>query len=99
MNNKIEFIIPGKVQAKQRPRFNGKFAKRLILRAIENYRNKFILEEDLMSGEDKRKVLEEIDKEVEEIKHKESYKKEIKRLENRIHYICGLEDCNEEFEL
>ncbi len=27
------------------------------------------------------------------------HKKEIKRLENRIHYICGLEDCNEEFEL
>lgn len=26
MSNKIEFIIPGKVQAKQRPRFNGKFA-------------------------------------------------------------------------
>ena len=23
---KMEFIIPGKVQAKQRPRFNGKFA-------------------------------------------------------------------------
>ena len=78
---------------------HSELAKRLILRAIENYRNKFILEEDLMSGEDKRKVLEEIDKEVEEIKHKESYKKEIKRLENRIHYICGLDDCNEEFEL
>jgi len=74
-------------------------AKRLILRAIENYRNKFILEEDLMSGEDKRKVLEEIDKEVEEIKHKESYKREIKRLENRIDYLHSLEDCDEEFEL
>jgi hypothetical protein len=56
---------------------HSELAKRLILRAIENYRNKFILEEDLMSGEDKRKVLEEIDKEVEEIKHKKSYKKEI----------------------
>lgn len=77
----------------------NKLAKRLILRAIENYRNKFILEEDLMSGEDKRRVLEEIDKEVEEIKHKESYKKEIKRLENRIEYLSHLEDCNEEFEL
>ena len=77
----------------------NKLAKRLILRAIENYRNKFILEEDLMSGEDKRRVLEEIDKEVEEIKHKESYKKAIKRLENRIEYLSHLEDCNEEFEL
>lgn len=78
---------------------HSELAKRLILRAIENYRNKFILEEDLMSGEDKRKVLEEIDKEVEEIKHKEGYKKEIKRLENRIEYLSHLEDCNEEFEL
>ena len=74
-------------------------AKRLILRAIENYRNKFILEEDLMSGEDKRRVLEEIDKEVEEIKHKESYQDEIKRLQRRIDYLHSLDDCNEEFEL
>lgn len=78
---------------------HSELAKRLILRAVENYKQRFILEEYLMSGEDKRKVLEEIDKEVEEIKHKNSYKKEIKRLEDRIHYICGLEDCNEEFEL
>lgn len=78
---------------------HSELAKRLILRAIENYRNKFILEEDLMSGEDKRRVLEEIDKEVEEIKHKEGYKKEIQRLENRIHYLYSLEDCDEEFEL
>lgn len=74
-------------------------AKRLILRAIENYKQKFILEEDLMSGEDRRKVLEEIDKEVEEIKHKQSYQDEIKRLQRRIDYLSHLEDCNEEFEL
>lgn len=78
---------------------HSELAKRLILRAIENYRNKFILEEDLMSGEDKRKVLEEIDKEVEEIKHKNSYKKEIERLQRRLDYLHSLEDCNEEFEL
>ena len=78
---------------------HSELAKRLIIRAIENYRNKFILEEDLLNGEDKRKVLEEIDKEVEEIKHSKGYKKEIKRLENRINHLCSLEDCNEEFEL
>ena len=78
---------------------HSELAKRLILRAIENYRNKFILEEDLMSGEDKRRVLEEIDKEVEEIKHKESYQDEIKRLQRRIDYLHSLDDCNEEFEL
>lgn len=74
-------------------------AKRLILRAIKNYRQRFILEEDLISGEDKRKILEEIDKEVEEIKHKQSYQDEIKRLQRRIDYLHSLEDCNEEFEL
>ena len=78
---------------------HNELAKRLILRAIENYRNKFILEEDLMSGEDKRKVLEEIDKQIDEIKHKESYKKEIERLQRRIDYLHSLDDCNEEFEL
>ena len=81
-------------------RLNHKeLAKRLILRAIENYKQRFILEEDLMSGEDKRKVLEEIDKEVEEIKHKQSYQDEIKRLQRRIDYLHNLEDCDEEFEL
>ena len=78
---------------------HSELAKRLIIRAIENYKQRFILEEDLMSGEDKRKVLEEIDKEVEEIKHKESYKKEIERLQRRIDYLHSLDDCNEEFEL
>ena len=78
---------------------HSELAKRLILRAIENYRNKFILEEDLMSGEDKRKVLEEIDKEVEEIKHSKGYKKEIERLQRRLDYLHSLDDCNEEFEL
>ena len=74
-------------------------AKRLILRAIKNYRQRFILEEDLIGGEDKRKILEEIDKEVEEIKHKQSYQDEIKRLQKRIDYLHSLDDCDEEFEM
>ena len=74
-------------------------ARRLILNGAEAYREKFILEVDILSGYDRQKILEEMDKQIDEIKHKESYKKEIKRLENRIHYICGLEDCDEEFEL
>ena len=53
----------------------------------------------MIGGEDKRKILEEIDKEVEEIKHKQSYQDEIKRLQRRIDYLHSLEDCNEEFEL
>ena len=37
-------------------------ARRLVLRAIESYKQKLILEEDLLSGEDKRLILEQIDK-------------------------------------
>jgi hypothetical protein len=37
-------------------------ARRLVLRAIESYKKKLIYEEDLLNGEDKRHILEEIDK-------------------------------------
>lgn len=37
-------------------------ARRLVLRAIESYKQKLILEEDLLNGEDKRLILEQIDK-------------------------------------
>lgn len=37
-------------------------ARRLAVRGIEAYKQKLILEEDLLSGEDKRHILEEIDK-------------------------------------
>lgn len=74
-------------------------ARRLIINGAEAYREKFMREVDILSGYDRQRILEEIDKQVEEIKHKESYKKEIKRLENRINHLCSLEDCNEEFEL
>lgn len=37
-------------------------ARRLVLRAIESYKQKLIFEEDLLNGEDKRHILEEIDK-------------------------------------
>lgn len=74
-------------------------ARKLILNGAEAYREKFILEVDILSGYDRQRILEEMDKQIDEIKHSKGYKKEIKRLEDRIHYICGLEDCNEEFEL
>ena len=41
---------------------HSELAKRLILRAIENYKNKFILEEDLFNGEDRRKIIKEVEK-------------------------------------
>jgi hypothetical protein len=37
-------------------------ARRLILRAIASYKKRLIYEEDLLNGEDKRHILEEIDK-------------------------------------
>lgn len=37
-------------------------ARRLIIRAIESYKKRLIYEEDLLNGEDKRQILEEIDK-------------------------------------
>ena len=37
-------------------------ARRLVLRAIASYKERLIYEEDLLNGEDKRHILEEIDK-------------------------------------
>lgn len=44
------------------PKEHKELARRLVLRAIESYKQKLILEEDLLSGEDKRLILEQIDK-------------------------------------
>lgn len=48
-----------------------KLAKRLILNAIENYRTKLILEVDILSLEDKRQIVNEIDKLVNILNEKE----------------------------
>ena len=74
-------------------------ARRLILNGAEAYREKFILEVDILSGYDRQRILEEMDKQIDEIKHNKSYKKEIERLQRRLDYIQSLEDCDEEFEL
>lgn len=74
-------------------------ARRLIINGAEAYREKFMREVDILSGYDRQRILEEMDKQIDEIKHSKGYKKEIKRLENRIEYLSHLEDCNEEFEL
>ena len=74
-------------------------AKRLAIRGIRGYKQRFIQEEDLIGGEDKRKILEEVDKIIEEIKEDTFYKKKAEYLQQKIDSICSLEDCNEEFEL
>ena len=74
-------------------------AKRLAIRGIRGYKQRFIQEEDLLSGEDKRRVLEEIDKLIETIKEDKFYKRKAEALQRKIEMISSLEDCNEEFEL
>lgn len=48
-----------------------KLAKRLVLNAIENFRTKFVLEVDILSLEDKRQIVTEIDKLINKINEKE----------------------------
>lgn len=48
-----------------------KLAKRLVLNAIKNYRTKFILEVDILSLDDKRQIVAEIDKLVNILNEKE----------------------------
>lgn len=74
-------------------------ARRLIINGAEAYREKFMIEVDILSGYDRQKILEEMDKQIDEIKHSKGYKKEIERLQRRLNYLYSLEDCNEEFEL
>jgi len=74
-------------------------AKRLAIRGIRGYKQRFIQEEDLLSGEDKRRVLEEIDKLIEQIKEDKFYKRKAEQLQWRLDAYERLQDCNEEFEL
>lgn len=74
-------------------------AKRLAIRGIRGYRQRFIKKEDLLSGEDKRRVLEEIDKLIEKIKEDDFYKRKAEELQWRLDAYERLSDCNEEFEL
>ena len=48
-----------------------KLAKRLVLNAIKKYRTKFILEVDILSLEDKRQIVTEIDKFILKLNEKE----------------------------
>lgn len=74
-------------------------AKRLAIRGIRGYKQRFIQEEDLLSGEDKRRVLEEIDTLIEKIKEDDFYKRKAEELQWKIDAYESLQDCNEEFEI
>ena len=83
-------------------------ARRLAVRGIEAYKQRMILEEDLLNGEDKRKILEQIDvirnnikfdKVAELERELAKERKRLKDLQDRLNHLHSLNDCDEEFEL
>ena len=83
-------------------------ARRLAVRGIEAYKQKLIYEEDLLNGEDKRHILEQIDvirdgikfdKVAELEKELAKERKKSKDLQARLDWLHSLNDCDEEFEL
>lgn len=83
-------------------------ARRLAVRGIEAYKQRMIYEEDLLNGEDKRHILEQIDvirdgikfdKVAELEKELAKERKRSKNLQDRLDWLHSLNDCDEEFEL
>lgn len=83
-------------------------ARRLAVRGIEAYKKRLIYEEDLLNGEDKRKILEQIDVIRDSIKFDKvaelerelaKERKRSKDLQDRLDWLHSLNDCDEEFEL
>lgn len=83
-------------------------ARRLAVRGIEAYKQRLIYEEDLLNGEDKRHILEQIDvirdsikfdKVAELEKELAKERKKSKDLQARLDWLHSLNDCDEEFEL
>lgn len=76
-----------------------KLAKREVIKAIKRFRKEFISKMDLLSGEEKRRIVEEIDKIIEQIKEDNYYKRKAEVLQWKLDAYERLSDCNEEFEL
>ena len=83
-------------------------ARRLAVRGIEAYKQRLIYEEDLFNGEDKRRILEQIDvirdgikfdKVAELERELAKERKRSKDLQDRLDWLHSLNDCDEEFEL
>lgn len=83
-------------------------ARRLAVRGIEAYKKRMIYEEDLLNGEDKRHILEQIDvirnaikfdKVAELERELAKERKRSKDLQARLDWLHSLNDCDEEFEL
>ena len=83
-------------------------ARRLAVRGIEAYKQRLIYEEDLFNGEDKRRILEQIDvirdgikfdKVAELERELAKERKRSKDLQDRLDWLHSLNDCDEEFEM
>lgn len=76
-------------------------ARRLCVRAMKAYRKQFVLKEDLLNGIDRQRVLDEIDKIIEDVRTDKvgGLKRENRSLQTRLEHLASLEDCDEEFEM
>lgn len=76
-------------------------ARRLCVRAMKKYKQKFVLEEDLLNGVDKQCVINEIDKIIEDVRTDKitGLKRENRNLHIRMEHLASLDDCDEEFEM
>ena len=83
-------------------------ARRFSVRGIEAYKQRLIYEEDLINGEDKRHILEQIDIIRDNIKFDKvaelerelaKERKRSKDLQDRLNWLHSLNDCDEEFEM
>lgn len=76
-------------------------ARRLCVRAMKAYRKQFVLKEDLLNGVDRQRVLDEIDKIIEDVRADKvsTLRRENKSLQMRLEHLASLDDCDEEFEM
>ena len=85
-------------------------ARRLVTKSIENYKQRFMLEVDLLSGVDRQKILDEIEDIEKAVKlddrrkliaERDMYKRLVEELEKKLtlYHLADDRDCDEEFEI
>lgn len=76
-------------------------ARRFCVRAMKAYRKEFELKEDLLNGVDRQRILDEIDKIIEDVRTDKvsGLKRENRNLKMRLEHLASLDDCDEEFEM
>lgn len=76
-------------------------ARKLVVKAIEDYKRRFQLEVDILNGEEKRLILEEIEDIELGIKtdREGQYKRKYRETKQRLDHLASLDDCDEEFEM